>query len=625
MPVRPAAALLALALLAGPPVAQAAPAPAPESEVAPVTEPPAAAAPRAERQRRWAPAPPVRLLGVEVEGLPEAERENVRLALGFTRLTPAQRARMGEARLRFLSRRAEAEAAAALEPFGYYAPRVEVRRVAEADGVRIVVQVEAGEPVRVARLDARMAGEAEGDAAVAAALATLGPKPGEVLVHAEYEAGKQRVDRLLAERGYFDARLERHRVEVRRAAHSADIALFWNSGPRHRLGEARFAETGFREGLFDPFVEWSPGDPYERGKLSRLQQRLAALDYFALVEVAPDEEGIDEDLRVPVDVRTTPAKRTTYTAALSFGTDTGLGLRGGLNRRWVNARGHKWLAEAEWSELRTSLSTQYRVPAFRVWQGWYAAEGGLVREDPTTALGFERASLRAGWRGQREPWTLGADLVAARERAVTRSRIASRAANLAYPELSLQYRRMDDPLSPESGWHGRALLRGGLFDSEAGRRDFLQVQLGALWVWPVGERQRLVLRGEFGTTRLDGEDAVLAYPTSLRFFVGGDRSIRGYGYREVGPRFEGQVIGGLHMAVASVELQHFLDDQWGVALFADAGDAANTRRGLDPKLGVGVGARWRSPVGLLGVDVAQGLDREAGGGTRLHISFGISF
>lgn len=106
---------------------------------------------------------------------------------------------------------------------------------------------------------------------------------------------------------------------------------------------------------------------------------------------------------------------------------------------------------------------------------------------------------------------------------------------------------------------------------------------------------------------------------------GGDRSIRGYGYREVGPRFEGETLGGLHRIVASAEYQYFFTEEWGAAVFVDAGDAFNTRSAFDPKVGVGVGARWRSPVGLVGVDVARGLDEAAGGGTRLHLSFGVGF
>ena len=46
-------------------------------------------------------------------------------------------------------------------------------------------------------------------------------------------------------------------------------------------------------------------------------------------------------------------------------------------------------------------------------------------------------------------------------------------------------------------------------------------------------------------------------PTSLRFHAGGDTSVRGYGYRSIGPRNElGEVLGARHLLVGSVELDY---------------------------------------------------------------------
>ena len=567
---------------------------------------------------------------VVVLGLDEDEARNVRSAVSLARLSERQRGRLSEPRLRFLLRRVPAEVTKALEPFGWYAPAVDVRREAKNGALRIVIDVKPGEPVRVKTLAADIDGAARDDRFVMRELPKIRPRAGERFVHADYEAAKQHVDRKLAERGYFQAEAKTQRVEVSRAAKTADIALRWDSGPRFRMGEARFGDTGFRPGLFEPLVDWKPGDTFHRNRLLRLQRRLAQLDYFALIDVAPDEEAsvgdaVRDDLQVPIDITTTPAKRTSYAAAVSFGTDSGPGLRGGLNRRWVNQRGHKWAAEAEWSDLRTGLSTQYRIPSLRWMPGWYVTELGYIDEDQDGVLGFERTSARVGWRGQDEPWTLSLDLVAARERTRSRTRIFIPTQRVAYPELAVQYRQVDDPVWPEEGLQLRGVLRAGLVDDGFESRRFAQLTLGAQWLRTFGERQRLLLRADAGGTALGGEGEFTGFPTSLRYFAGGDRSIRGYGYREIGPRFEGEVLGGLHLLTASAEFQHFFNERWGAAAFVDAGDAFNTRRGFDPKVGVGVGARWRSPVGLVGIDVAQGLEREAGGGTRLHLSFGVTF
>ena len=60
----------------------------------------------------------------------------------------------------------------------------------------------------------------------------------------------------------------------------------------------------------------------------------------------------------------------------------------------------------------------------------------------------------------------------------------------------------------------------------------------------------------------------------------------------------------------------------GGAVFVDSGNAADSFRGFALKTGIGFGARWRSPVGPLNLDIAHGLD---GGKTRLHFSVGLAF
>lgn len=588
---------------------------------------PALAASAVEPPRTPGEASAVRLnvVDIRLDGLPEAEAANARLAMTLARLSAKQRGDLSEARLQFLLRRIPAEVAKALEPFGWYSPVVDVQREAVPDGIRVRVGVERGEPVRVKTFDAGVEGAAKADRFVMRELPTLGPAVGERFVHVDYEASKLRVERKLAERGYFDAKRTTARVAVNRAARSADILLRWDSGPRHAMGEARFGPNQFRPGLLLPLVDWRPGEPYHRNKLDRLQARLAQLDYFAVAEVVPDADAGARE--VPIDVATTPAKRTAYTAALRFGSDTGAGVRGAMNRRWVNDRGHKWLSDVEWSQRRSGLTTQYRIPSLRRLPGWWGGRIDYLAEDPDSALGYERFGLGAGWQGRRDPFSLVARVVFAEERTklFRRDRFPDSRQTMLYPELTATYRRVDDALDPDDALQLTTALRAGVIEAASGREGFAQIEVGAQWLHAFDPSQALLLRGEIGMTAYGGSLESLAFPTSLRYFAGGDRSIRGYGYRDIGPRFEGENLGGLHRVVASAEYQYFFTDAWGAALFLDVGDAFNTRRSFDPKVGAGVGARWRSPVGLVGVDVAHGLDQAAGGGTRLHISFGVGF
>jgi translocation and assembly module TamA len=99
-------------------------------------------------------------------------------------------------------------------------------------------------------------------------------------------------------------------------------------------------------------------------------------------------------------------------------------------------------------------------------------------------------------------------------------------------------------------------------------------------------------------------------PPSLRFFAGGDRSIRGYAFREVGPRTpppDKFALGAKNLVTASAEYEHyFKGGPWGGAVFVDTGSAFDNT--IDLHTGVGFGVRWKSPVGPVRVDIAHGLN-----------------
>jgi translocation and assembly module TamA len=126
----------------------------------------------------------------------------------------------------------------------------------------------------------------------------------------------------------------------------------------------------------------------------------------------------------------------------------------------------------------------------------------------------------------------------------------------------------------------------------------------------------LLVRGEIGRT-FTGNFADL--PPSLRFYAGGDNSVRGYGYQEIGPRVNDRNVGGRNLAVFSVEGERRFTNTWGMAAFVDAGDAFDSSPQM--RVGVGVGLRWRSPVGPVRIDIAHGLDDPASP-VRLHLNIG---
>src|SRR5690606_10711974 len=319
--------------------------------------------------------------------------------------------------------------------------------------------------------------------------------------HSVYEQSKAGMDRVLAERGYFDARLERAKVTVQRARLRADIDLQWDSGPRYALGEARFDEHQFRPGLLEKLVPWTPGQPYDQAELLALRSSLVELDYFAAIDLRPLPEEA-EDGQVPVQVDLAPAKRSIYDFGVRYGTDTGLGLSAGLERRWVNNRGHKLRTRMNLAQRRNDLTAQYRIPAFAWLDGWYTASAS-VRQEKLEYVDSDLVELVGSRSGRLGNWNLLAALNFRRERfkdPLTGNQLAY--STLVYPSLWGQWGESDDPLYPRRA-HGLTLeLRGG-HSSLGSDVDFLQARAEARWIRGIGRRDRLLLRAEAGATWTD--------------------------------------------------------------------------------------------------------------------------
>lgn len=549
---------------------------------------------------------------VDIRGLDKGDDaeiiENIQVSLSlYDTIGKVQ----GESRLEYLLSQAERQTREALEPFGLYNPTITVDAPREGDTLHVVITVAKGEPVRVRRERVEITGPAMYDRYLQEDLEAFRPRVGDPFVHQTYEASKIIVTRRLAERGYFDADYTQRQVQITRAENAADVDLTWDSGRRYNMGPITFHQNYFVDKLFDPLVYWEEGSYFHEGKLDRLRESLTKLDYFSTIDIQPRPDKADENGDVPVDVNLTRAKRSIYTTGLSFGSESGAGIRGGLERRWLNSRGHKMNTQLDYAQKRKSLVTSYRIPAFRWLDGWYTFAASAYDEQ-TDYIDLRNFRLIASRSGQlNEFWTATASMNALRERwgyasGTEFTDAVYQYTTLVYPQITADYVNVDDRLFPRSGISGSATLRGGV-DGAGSDASFVQANAVLRWYVPVGDTNRLILRGEGGSTWTSD---LVAMPPTLRYFAGGDRSIRGYAYREVGPRTpepDKFALGAKHLVVASAEYEHYFGGgPWGGAVFVDTGSAFDTT--IDLHTGVGFGVRWKSPVGPVRVDVAHGLN-----------------
>jgi translocation and assembly module TamA len=510
------------------------------------------------------------------------------------------------------------EARATLEAWGYYDGRIANRSETTDDGgYHVWFNVTPGEPVLVTESSVVVTGEAASSDAVATAVGAFAPKIGERFDHAQYEASKAAIETALADSGFLGAKLTAHRVELRAAGRSARVDLAWDGGPRYSFGRTTFSGSQFPEEFLQRFTVWKEGDAYSSAKVLDLQRRLVAADYFGTVTVQPLPQKAVERA-VPVEVTVTPARRTIYSAALYASTDRGAGVDLGVQRRWLNERGHKGQAEVDVAQRLQAFILSYRIPLSgtrsRVlnFAGIYKDETTESSVSQTEKLATSVSRKWGGFTSSYGMQLLAGDFELGSERGNS---------SLVFLEGALSYAQSDQPAFARRGFNFTVSARFTPVEALTDTR-FASAKVESKWVHAVGESNRLILRGELGYMTVDDFDQL---PPELRFFSGGDRSIRGFGFEEIGSRnAAGDVIGGDHLAEASVELERYWRKNLGAAVFADGGDAFlgdNFRL----HVGVGAGIRWKSPVGVLRLDLAYPIKSIDENSWQIHFNIGPDF
>jgi len=562
-----------------------------------------------------------------ISGLDGPLEENIRAHLGIAQLVvqngllPLPVLESGEARpeitesnVRRLHRRASTEIAQALQPFGFYEPVVvQAELTRDGDTWRASYRIETGPPTLLELVEIRISGPGEGDAAILKALQESRLRQGARLLHQDYESTKQALLQAALASGYLDAGFERAELRILRPQQRAEAYLLLATGPRYFFGpihvEQDILDPDFVQGL----VRIEPGAPFDTDALLKTQLALNDSGYFSRVEVLPQREAA-VDHHVPVVINTEPSKPRRYAYGLGFGTDTGPRLSLATEFRRINRRGHSILADARFSEILQSIGAQYKIPI-----------GNLVSDRLvfSSRADFETIADE----GSSDRYTLGVSRNEAWGPLQRRLYLNYQHENFSLgeedgsvdffiPGFTLSQLRADDILFPRRGYSWSADLRGapGLISDTT----FARIELAGQKVFPLGERGRLMLRSRLGGLSV-ADFSVL--PTTERFFAGGDQSVRGYDYQQLAPTDDsGDVVGGKYLAVGSIELDYLFIGNFGAAVFVDSGNAADDFL-PSPKTGAGIGFRWRSPVGMLRVDIAHPFDAPDDN-YRLHITIG---
>lgn len=519
-----------------------------------------------------------------------------------------------------------------LQTEGFFSPVVRIEREpgrAQGQPDRVRLHVEPGARARVGRLTLEAEGELERGASggEAYATATLAAwrrawelPEGTEFRNAVWSEAKAAALARLRTAGYANAVWNGTTAVVDAEKNTVRLFLVADSGPLFRLGQIQI------EGLVAQDAETvrnlsftRQGSPVTEAMLLDFQERLQKSGLFDTVSVTLDPDPAQAEA-AHVVVRLREAALQQWTFGVGFSANTGA--RTSVQHLWKRVFG-----------LPASSNVKIEVGEKR--QAWDAELSG--RANP----GLYRNLIG----GSVERLVSDTDIVLQQSVRLGRTQDTTRLERLFYAGFdrssreilggvrrsaiaySLNFhggwRDLDSVLLPTDGEALQVQVGAGQASGTDATSGAFARTYGRLVVYrPLGQRWYGQARLELGRVFLG---ANMVVPEQLKWRAGGDESVRGYGYRDLGPVVDGAVGSGLAIFTSSVELARpFLDNMpslWG-AVFVDAGNTAESFSTLKPVYGVGVGVRWRSPVGPLRLDWAYGTETRKG---RFHFSVGIAF
>jgi translocation and assembly module TamA len=570
-------------------------------------------------------------IDVDIKGVNETLRRNVLTYLSFERYK--KRADIDRDTLERLLNRVDREVQAALKPFGYYEPKVTATLDDRGGGKwRVHIDIDPGRPVVVEKLDVQVHGPGEHDPLFERITAHLPLSLGSRLSHEAYEQIKGDLQRTAATYGYLDARMTSNELLVDAEKHTARVTLALDTGTRYYFGETSIEQDTVNNTLVRRYLRYKQGDFFDMTLLLRTQFALDDSQYFATLEVLPGEPDRAQHI-VPVKITAKANKRNRYSIGAGYGTDTGP--RGTLawEDRRVNAAGHRFTTSLQEASRQTQLKSDYIIPI-----GDPALEkltfefsinnqipGDLITKD--ISIGPSITWVRGSWQQVFYVNAVHASTEDIAERFTDK---------LLVPGVQFA--------TVPTGYLGEDLftrtfvaeLRGSTpaFGSSA---EFIQLHMQAERSFDLWPKWHLLLRDELGATLVSRFNDL---PGSMRFFAGGDRSVRGFAYEELSPvetvpvkdalgnpvigangvpETETIRVGGKHIFTGTVEVERDLPRNFGIAVFGDYGNAFD-KFGDPLEYAAGIGVRYRLPVLTVGIDIAQPLSRP-GAGPRLNINF----
>jgi translocation and assembly module TamA len=547
---------------------------------------------------------------VLVTGLNGAASDNVRLLLSLNN----EKCDAPRWKIENLFAKAEQEIDPALRAVGFYQPIIKKSLAFNQDCWQATFNIDAGPQVIVDTIHITINGDARDDAEFKKLHDKLLAKVGQPLRHDHYEKMKSQIASLAAQHGYLQGEFTTKQLLIDKQHHTARFELVFDAKKRQQFGAVIVEQNVLDPVLVNKYIAVKNGEFYDSEKLVETYDALSKSGYFDSIDIRPATEINGKPIPVTIKLHAKP--RYHYAFGIGFDTDIGLLASAAYSNNHINQYGHFLTAELDISPVLSTANAEYTIPLDNPLTDTFSVGAGLKREN-TDTFNSKSAKLSTRWKhtfdsGWKQTLFLDYSYEDFQTGTVPGTTL------LLVPGGSWLYSVADNPMRPNEGYRLKFDV-GGSYKTPFSDVSFAQGTAAATWIhalpWKNG---KFIGRIEQGATIADNFDKL---PTSYRYYAGGINSVRGYAYKELGPKdAQGNVIGGQFLSVFSTEYEHAIFDDWGIAAFIDTGNAYNLND-IHIKTGAGLGARWYSPFGPVRVDIAVPLD-DADSSFQIHFSAG---
>ncbi|MES2355854.1 MAG: autotransporter assembly complex family protein [Pseudomonadota bacterium] len=522
--------------------------------------------------------------------------------------------------LRSAYRRTPSEIEELLATEGYFSPKITPSLEEDSGAWRAHFSIDPGPRTQVKSKSIEFTGDitssSENNQRLREQAQTAWPlNEGMPFQQADWDNGKRKLLQTLLAQRFPAARITTSEALVDALTNTAALSITIDSGPEFRIGELEISGLEhYRPTIVQRLNTISPGSPYSLDRLQEFQQRLQETGYFASVLVS-----VDTDPQTPghaplkVTVVERPPRRISF--GVGYSTDT-------KNRVSVEYEDMNFLDRS--LRLKSRLRVETLRQEFTGEVAFPRTGGGI---DPRVFATYAHENIQGQ---ETRKYGVGGALSKTRgniERSVSLQHayedqsIDGAVGNIRqaiFGNFSWTQRAVDNPLFPSRGYLINLQL-GAAPRVFAKSESFVRSYGRGAYYFPIRKTDTLLLRTELGYVAAQSSERI---PSDFLFRTGGDVSVRGFPYQGIGVQEGTAIVGGRVLGVASAEYTHWLTPKWGAAVFYDVGDAVDHLPDFKLQHGYGAGARWRSPVGPLSLDVAYGQERKE---YRLHFTVGVAF